>query len=108
MKKRNRLDHHLPQRYLEGFIGPPRYGQLSVFDRHEKRWFESGTAGVGPIKGFYDYTEGSEPDQTADEAFKKLEMAFPTVRRECDVSAIAPKKVLLIRLICLPRLTQGC
>ena len=81
MRNRNRLDHVLPQGYLEGFISPSAQGQLCVFDRQEKRWFASGTAGVGAIKGFYDYTEGSEPDQTADQAFAELEAKFPAVRR---------------------------
>lgn len=89
MKKRNRVDHYVPQGYLEGFTHPSGQGQLSVFDRHENRWFESGTAGVGAIKGFYDYTEGLEPDQTADEAFKKLETLFPLVRRELVASNFA-------------------
>ena len=81
MRNRNRLDHFVPQGYLEGFVGPSGDGQLSVFDRKESRWFESGTAGVGAIRGFYDYSDGSEPDQTADDAFKELETTFPAVRR---------------------------
>lgn len=89
MKNRNRLDHHLPRGYLEGFTNPLGQGQLSVFDRHEKRWFESGTAGVGAIKGFYDYTEGSEPGRQADEAFKKLEAIFPVERRRLVESDFA-------------------
>lgn len=84
--KRNRLDHIVPQGYLEGFIGPSGQGQLSVFDRQKNRWFESGTAAVGAIKGFYDYSEGSEPDQTADEAFKELEISFPRLRRDLVAS----------------------
>ena len=89
MKNRNRLDHYVPQGYLEGFIGPSGQGQLSVFDREGNRWFESGTAGIGAIKGFYDYTEGSEPEQTADEAFSKLEITFPAVRRALVASGFA-------------------
>lgn len=82
MKNRNRLDHYVPQGYLEGFIGPSGQGQLSVFDREGNRWFESGTARIEAIKGFYDYSEGSKSDQTADEAFRELETLFPEVRRE--------------------------
>jgi hypothetical protein len=82
VKNRNRLDHHVPQCYLEGFIGPSGNGQLSVFDKQKRRWFESGTPGAGAIKGFYDYSEGSVPDQTADGAFGELETTFPKVRRE--------------------------
>src|SRR5579864_4094434 len=78
---RNRLDHILPQGYLDGFTSPTN-GKLSVFDRQEQRWFESRPKKVGAEKGFYDYSPGSAPDQTADEAFAKLEEQFPNVRRE--------------------------
>jgi hypothetical protein len=81
MKIRSRLDHHLPQGYLEGFAGPLANGQLSVFDRQAGHWFESGPAGVGAIRGFYDYSEGLQPGETADQAFKDLETKFPVVRR---------------------------
>ena len=82
MKNRNRLDHYVPQGYLEGFIGPSGDGRLSVFDKEKGSWFQGGTRSVGAIKGFYDYSEGSEPDQTADDAFGELETTFPKVRRE--------------------------
>ncbi len=80
--KRNRSDHVLPQGYLAGFTDPTNDGQVCVFDRQQQRWFETGTAAVGAIKGFYDYSEGSQPDRTADQAFEKLEGEFPAVRRE--------------------------
>ena len=79
---RNRLDHLLPQGYLEGFTGPSTDAPLCVFDRQGERWFETGTARVGAIKGFYDYSERSDPDQTADQAFARLEAQFPPVRRD--------------------------
>ena len=79
---RNRLDHILPQGYLEGFINFPDGGTLSVCGIREKRWFESGTRKVGAVRGFYDYAPGSPPDQTADECFARLEARFPIVRRE--------------------------
>jgi hypothetical protein len=82
MKNRNRLDHYVPQGYLEGFIDPSGNGQLSVFDKQRGAWFESGTPGVGAIRGFYDYSEGSDPHQTADDAFGELETTFPKLRRE--------------------------
>ena len=89
MRNRNRLDHYVPQGYLEGFIGPSGNGRLSVFDKQKGSWFESGTPGVGAIKGFYDYSEGSEPDQTADGAFGELETTFPKLRRELLGSGFA-------------------
>jgi hypothetical protein len=67
---------------LEGFTNPSNQGQLSVFDLEQQRWFETGTARVGAARGFYDYSPGSVPDQTADEAFAELEGRFPTVRRQ--------------------------
>lgn len=79
---RNRLDHLLPQSYLEGFIDPPKKKTLSVFSVKERRWFESGTNGVAAIKGFYDYSPESALDQTADEAFGAFEARFPNVRRK--------------------------
>jgi hypothetical protein len=89
MRNRNRLDHYVPQGYLEGFIGPSGNGQLSVFDKQKGSWFESGTPGVGAIRGFYDYSEGLEPDQTADDAFCELETTFPKVQRELAGSRFA-------------------
>ena len=79
---RNRLDHLLPQGYLEGFIDAAKGTTLSVLDIQKQRWFESGTRNVAAIRGFYDYSPGSAPDQTADEAFAKFEDRFPNVRRE--------------------------
>jgi Protein of unknown function (DUF4238) len=79
-----RLDHLLPRSYLEGFTNPSEPGQLCVYDVHGERWFESGVAGVAGQIGYYDYSlgPGSQRDQTADQAFRKLEDRFPNVRRE--------------------------
>ncbi|MBZ5682177.1 MAG: DUF4238 domain-containing protein [Acidobacteriia bacterium] len=71
--KRDRWDHVLPQGYLNGFTNPSNQGKVCVFDRQRQRWFDTGTAGVGAIKGFYDYPQGTEPDQTANKAFAGLE-----------------------------------
>jgi hypothetical protein len=79
---RGRLDHLLPQGYLEGFTNPSSPGDLCVYDIHRQRWFETGVARVAAIKGFYDYSAESEPEQTPDEAFKEFEDRFPNVRRE--------------------------
>ena len=80
--KRGRIDHVLPQGYLDGFSSPSKKGRLSVFDRDNQRWFEASTRRIGGIRGFYDYPPGSQPDQTADQAFARLEAQFPPVRRE--------------------------
>jgi hypothetical protein len=87
--KRKRLDHVLPQGYLDGFTNPSNQGQVSVFDRQEKRWFDTGTAGIGAIRGFYDYAPGTQPDETADHAFARLEAKFPVVRRNLIQSGFA-------------------
>jgi hypothetical protein len=84
---RNRLDHILPRSYLEGFTNPSSQGQLSVFDRRERLWFEASPARVGAEKGFYDYSPGSTPDKTADAAFSALESGFPVVRKELIASS---------------------
>lgn len=77
---KNRKDHILPQGYLDGFTG--QKGLLQVFHIEERRWFSEGTAGVAWGRGFYDYSDGVNPDQTADEAFREFEGKFPEVRRD--------------------------
>lgn len=79
---RGRLDHLLPQGYLNGFTHPSTPGQLSVYDIQNQRWFESGTARVAAIRGFYDYSHSGDPDKTADEAFREFEEKFPNIIRE--------------------------
>jgi len=66
--ERDRLDHILPQGYLNGFTNPDNDGQIYVFDCRRQQWFDSGAAGAAAIRGFYDYLEGIEHDQTADQA----------------------------------------
>jgi hypothetical protein len=87
--KRKRSDHVLPQSYLDGFTNPSDQGRVCVFDCQQQRWFDTGTAGVGAIKGFYDYPQGSGPDRTADQAFAGLEAKFPVVRRELVISGFS-------------------
>jgi hypothetical protein len=77
---KNRKDHILPQGYLDGFTGPD--GILWVYHIAEKRWFPRRPQDVGWVRGFYDYSEGVTPDQTADEAFRGHEGKYPNVRRE--------------------------
>lgn len=80
--ERNRNDHFSPQGYLRGFVHPSRrtYPKpLWVFDIEHSRWFERSTKQVGSECGFYDYSENSEPDATAEDAFKRHEDNFPKV-----------------------------
>lgn len=95
---RNRWDHILPRSYLAGFTNPfstgskkrsKKQGQLAVFDLRRRWWFEASPRDVGAEDGFYDYSPGSMPDQTADEAFFALETKFPNVRRELVRSSFA-------------------
>lgn len=83
---RNRLDHILPQGYLEGFTSPSREGPLWVFDIERRKWFESNPRSVAAERAYYDYSEGSEPDATADQAFKEFETNFPPLRQELVAS----------------------
>jgi len=78
---RGRRDHLLPQGYLAGFCDPNR-GSLWVHDRQKHQWFATGTRRVAAIRGFYDYSEGSDADQSADDAFRALEDEFPRVVRD--------------------------
>ena len=79
-RERNRKDHILPQGYLDGFTGPN--GRLQVWDIEGKRWFQSTTEDVACERGYYDYSEGVVPDQTADQALREYEDDFPKLRRE--------------------------
>jgi len=79
---RNRLDHILPRGYLEGFTIPSKEGRLWVFNIEQRRWFESSPGRVAATHSYYDYSEGSNPDATADEAFAEFENNFPTLRRD--------------------------
>jgi hypothetical protein len=84
---RNRKDHIVPQGYLDGFTNAK--GLLQVFHIGERRWFPESTADVAWERGFYDYSEGVNPDQTADEAFREYEGEFPELRRELIASHFA-------------------
>jgi len=83
---RNRLDHILPQGYLEGFTIPSKQGRLWVFDVERGKWFESSPGSVAAERAFYDYSEGSEADATADRSFAEFETNFPPLRRELVAS----------------------
>lgn len=80
---RDRKDHWVPQGYLRGFIHPGRLKHprpLWVLDIDRGTWSEKSTSQIAWGRGFYDYSEGSQPDATADKAFSPLESRFPVVR----------------------------
>jgi hypothetical protein len=80
----NRKDHYSPQGYLRGFIHPERERHptpLWVLDVVREEWVERSTSQIGWQRGFYDYPPDSEPDATAEDAFRRLERLLPRVRR---------------------------
>jgi hypothetical protein len=83
-RERGRRDHILPVGYLEGFTDAK--GLLEVFHIKDQKWFPKKPDGVGYKPGFYDYSEGVKPDQTADDAFQEYEGRFPELRRELITS----------------------
>ena len=89
---RNRRDHILPRGYLEGFTDTgQKDGRLCVFNIEKKSWLERPTnpLSVAAERGFYDYSENSTPDATADEAFFEFETDFPQIRRELVARAFS-------------------
>src|SRR5215467_11097649 len=81
--QRNRKDHYSPQGYLRGFIHPSRERHpkpLWVFDVRRCAWSERSPSEIGWGRGFYDYSDGSSPDATADEAFTYFENQIPKAR----------------------------
>jgi hypothetical protein len=89
---RNRLDHILPRGYLEGFTHTgQKDGLLCVFNLKNKSWLERPTnpVRVAAERGFYDYSENSTPDATADKTFSEFEIKFPQIRRELIARAFS-------------------
>jgi hypothetical protein len=79
----NRRDHYVPQGYLRGFVDPDRKHlsrPLWMLDVQRNEWTERSTSQVGWGRGFYDYSEGSSPDFTAEKAFLHFENRLPYIR----------------------------
>ena len=80
---KGRRDHYVPQAYLRGFIHPQRQDHprpLWVLDVNRRKWDEKSPSQIGWERGFYDYAPGSNPDATAEDAFRRLENDFPRIR----------------------------
>ena len=78
-----RRDHYVPQAYLRGFIHPQRHGHpkpLWVLDVSGGKWSQKSPSQIGWERGFYDYAPGSDPDATAEDAFRLLENDVPRIR----------------------------
>ena len=79
---KGRRDHYVPQAYLRGFIHPQRQGRpkpLWVLDVERNTWSEKSPSQIAWEYGFYDYAPGSDPDATAEDAFRRLENDVPRV-----------------------------
>jgi hypothetical protein len=50
---------------------------------------ESSPGSVAAERGYYDYSEASEPDATADQAFAEFETSFPPLIRELVANAFS-------------------
>jgi hypothetical protein len=82
-ENKNRKDHYAPQGYLRGFIHPQRQRHpkpLWVLDVASNEWAERSPSQIAWSRGFYDYSEDSRPDATADQAFSFCENQFPRIR----------------------------
>ncbi|MDQ2945193.1 MAG: DUF4238 domain-containing protein, partial [Acidobacteriota bacterium] len=79
--ERNRWDHILPRGYLAGFAKPSTPGKIAVLDVERQRWFEAKTKNSAAARGYYDYSEDSTPDTTADDVFSDFEKRFPSLIR---------------------------
>ena len=86
---KGRRDHIVPQGFLRGFLAPsqtPKLGRLQVYELPTGPWQERTIEGVCYKIGFYDYSDLTSADATADEAFHDLENKISSVRediREC-------------------------
>ena len=80
---KGRRDHYVPQAYLRGFVHPQRHDHpkpLWVLDLNRHEWSEKSPSQIGWARGFYDYEPGSNPDATAEDAFRRLENDVPGIR----------------------------
>jgi len=78
-----RKDHFSPRGYLRGFVHPNRAGDqkpLWVLDVPTRRWNLRSPAEFGYIRGLYDYSDPSSRPDSAEDAFRRPENDFPTVR----------------------------
>jgi hypothetical protein len=79
----NRKDHYLPQGYLRGFIDPTRRRHprpLWHFEIPQNRWSERSPKEVAYRHGLYDYANAPADAESADAAFRELELSYPRIR----------------------------
>lgn len=99
---KGRRDHYVPKGYLRGFVHPQRVDLpelLWVLNVERGTWSEKSPSQIGWERGFYDYSPGSDPDETADEAFQFLENNVPAIRNrirnEGHTSWVRDREVLV-------------
>ncbi len=83
LPKSGRKDHFSPRGYLRGFIHPNRADDekpLWVQDVPTRRWTLRSPAEFGYIRGLYDYSAPASRTHSAEDAFRRPENDFPTVR----------------------------
>jgi hypothetical protein len=80
---KNRRDHIVPQGFLRGFLHSsqnPRSGKLQVYAVATRSWQEATPDEICYKLGYYDYSDLSPADATADDAFRDLENKITPIR----------------------------
>jgi hypothetical protein len=83
LPKSGRKDHFSPRGYLRGFIHPNRADDekpLWVLDIPSRSWSLRSPAEFGYVRRLYDYSDSAARVVTAEDAFRRPENDFPTVR----------------------------
>ena len=81
MTQRTKKQHHTPRFYLDAFAaGTANHRSLWVFDRKEKKWFQSSPSNIGCVNDFYD-VDIEDNRNIIEELYSKNEsIAAPIIR----------------------------
>lgn len=118
-KNRGRRDHVKPQGYLWGFVaGKPDHEQKPLWacyispppiqpkNRPLLEWIPQSPSEVSIQIGWYDYSLGSTPDGTADQAFANLERSITPVRDSIRTEGYQTWRRHLPFLLCYGHMLQ--